>query len=151
MPTDGDYSMHSWVAHFVEVRVDEDFGTVRVSRVVTAIDCGRLYNPRLAEGQIRGGVIMGLGTALLEERLVDPRDARLLNANFADYLMPVNADVPDIQVISVGVPDYNASPMGGKGVGEVGIVGVTAAVANAVFHATGKRVRDLPITMAKLL
>lgn len=150
-PTDGDYSMHSWCAHFVEARVDEDFGTVRVSRVVSAFDCGRLYNPRLVESQWKGGIIMGIGQALLEEGLVDPRLGRVVNNNLGDYLVPTNADIPDIQVISVGIPDPHASVLGGKGVGEVGIVGVAPAIANAVFHATGKRVRDLPITIEKLV
>ena len=150
-PTAGDFSMHSWCVHFVEVKVDEDFGTVRASRVVSAFDCGRLYNPRLVESQWKGGIIMGLGQALLEEAVIDPRNARMMNANFGDYLVPTNADVPDIQVISVGIPDLQASPLGGKGVGEVGIVGVAPAVANAVFHATGKRVRELPVTLEKLL
>jgi xanthine dehydrogenase YagR molybdenum-binding subunit len=150
-PTAGDYSMHSWCAHFAEVRVDEDFGTVRVSRMVSAFDCGRLYNPRLVESQWRGGIIMGIGQALLEEGLVDSRNGRTINNNMGDYLVPTNSDVPDIQVISVGVPDPHASVLGGKGVGEVGIVGVAPAIANAVFHATGKRIRDLPITLEKLI
>ena len=85
-PTDGDYSLHSWCAHFVEVRVDEDFGTVRVSRVVSALDSGRLYNPKLAESQWKGGIIMGIGQALLEEGIVDPRHARVINNNLGDYL-----------------------------------------------------------------
>lgn len=150
-PTAGDYSMHSWCAHFVEVKVDEDFNTVRVSRIVSAFDCGRLYNPKLVESQWRGGIIMGIGQALLEEGLIDPRNGRVMNNNLGDYLVPTNADVPEIRVISVGVPDTNASVLGGKGVGEVGIVGVAPAIANAVFHATGKRVRDLPITLEKLI
>lgn len=150
-PTMGDYSMHSWCAHFAEVEVDEDFGTVRVSRMVSAFDCGRLYNPRLVESQWRGGIIMGIGQALLEEGVVDPRNGRTMNNNLGDYLVPTNADIPDIQVISVGIPDLHASALGGKGVGEVGIVGVAPAIANAVFHATGKRVRDLPVTLEKLI
>jgi xanthine dehydrogenase YagR molybdenum-binding subunit len=150
-PTDGDHSLHSWCAHFIEVRVDEDFGTVRVSRVVSAFDCGRLYNPKLVESQWKGGIIMGIGQALLEEGLVDRRFGRVINNSLGDYLVATNADVPDIQVISVGIPDPLASPLGGKGVGEVGIVGVAPAIANAVFHATGKRVRDLPITLEKLI
>lgn len=150
-PTAGDFSMHSWCAHFAEVKVDEDFGTVRVSRIVSAFDCGRLYNPKLVESQWRGGIIMGIGQALLEEGLVDDRNGRAINNNVGDYLVPTNSDVPDIQVISVGVPDLDASALGGKGVGEVGIVGVAPAIANAVFHATGKRVRDLPITLDKLI
>ncbi|MDX8456999.1 xanthine dehydrogenase family protein molybdopterin-binding subunit [Mesorhizobium sp. VK9D] len=149
--TEGDYSRYSWCAHFVEVRVDEDFGTVRVSRVVSAMDCGRLYNPKLAESQWKGGIIMGIGQALLEEGIVDRRHGRIVNGNFADYMLPTNADIPDIQTISVGIPDPHSSALGGKGVGEVGIVGVAPAIANAVFHATGKRVRDLPITLEKLI
>lgn len=149
-PTDGGVAAYSWSAIFVEVRVDEDFGTIRVSRMVGAFDCGRLYNPTLAESQWIGGMVMGVGQALLESGATDGRDGRITNANLADYLMPVNADIPAITTISVGEPDLRASPMGGKAVGEVGIVGVAAAIGNAVFHATGKRVRDLPITMDKL-
>ncbi|MFT4183849.1 MAG: xanthine dehydrogenase family protein molybdopterin-binding subunit [Rhizobium sp.] len=150
-PTEGDYSLHSWCAHFIEVRVDEDFGTVRVSRVVSALDSGRLYNPKLAESQWKGGIIMGIGQALLEEGIVDERHARVLNNNLGDYLVPTNADIPDIEVINVGIPDHHASVLGGKAVGELAIVGVAPAIANAVFHATGKRIRDLPITLEKLL
>ncbi|MYZ49739.1 xanthine dehydrogenase family protein molybdopterin-binding subunit [Propylenella binzhouense] len=150
-PTAGDYSMHSWCAHFVEVRVDEDFGTIRVARMVSAFDCGRLYNPKLAESQWKGGIIMGIGMALLEEGLVDSRNGRVINNNLGDYLLPTNADVPDIRVIDVGIPDPHASALGGKGVGEVGIVGVAPAIANAVFHATGRRVRRLPITLDALV
>ena len=149
--TEGDWSRYSWCAHFVEVRVDEDFGTVRVSRVVSALDSGRLYNPKLAESQWKGGIIMGIGQALLEEGIVDRRHGRIVNGNFADYMLPTNADVPDIQTISVGIPDPHSSALGGKGVGELAIVGIAPAIANAVFHATGKRVRDLPITLEKLI
>lgn len=148
--TDPEHSAHSWSAHFVEVRVDEDFGTIRVKRMVGAFDSGLVYNPKLAESQWIGGMVMGLGQALLEEGAVDLRDGRVVNASLADYVLAVNADVPDIQTISVGIPDYLASPMGGKAVGELGIVGVAAAIGNAVFHATGKRIRDLPITLEKL-
>lgn len=150
-PTDGDYSLHSWCAHFVEVRVDEDFGTVRVARMVSAFDSGRLYNPKLAESQWKGGIIMGIGQALLEEGVVDRRFGRVINNDLAGYLIATNADIPDLQVISVGVPDPHASVLGGKAVGELGIVGVAPAIANAVFHATGKRVRELPITLEKLI
>jgi xanthine dehydrogenase YagR molybdenum-binding subunit len=132
-------------------RVDEDYGTVRVRRMVGAFDCGRLYNPKLAESQWKGGMIMGMGEALLEAIHIDRRYARITNNNLADYVVPVNADVPDIEVISVGEPDFHASALGGKTVGEIGVVGAAAAIANAVFHATGKRVRDLPITMEKLM
>lgn len=149
--TDGGVSAHSWGVHFVEVRVDEDFGTVRVKRMVAAFDSGRVYNPRLAESQWMGGMIMGIGQALFEEGHIDPRDGRIVNANLADYVVPVNADVPEIITIDVGIPDLQASALGGKAVGELGIVGVAAAIGNAVYHATGKRIRDLPITLDKLL
>ena len=147
---EGGVSAHSWCAQFVEVRVDEDFGTVRVQRMVGAFDSGRIFNPRLAESQWIGGMVMGLGQTLLEEGRVDPRDGRVVNANFADYAVPVNADVPDIRVMSVGIADLQASALGGKGVGEIGIVGVAAAIANAVYHATGRRIRSLPITLDKI-
>jgi xanthine dehydrogenase YagR molybdenum-binding subunit len=144
-------SRHSFCAHFVEVRVDEDFGTVRVSRVVSAFDAGRLYNPKLAHSQFKGGIVMGIGMALLEEGVADPRTGRILNANLADYRIATNADVPEIETISVGVPDHDATPLGGKAVGELSIVGVAPAIANAVYHATGKRVRRLPITLESLI
>jgi xanthine dehydrogenase YagR molybdenum-binding subunit len=150
-PTDGDYSLHSWCAHFVEVRVDEDFGTVRVARMVCAFGSGRLHNPKLAESQWKGGIIMGIGQALLEEGLVDPRHARVVNNNLADYLVATIADIPDLELISVGIPDPHASALGGEAVGELGIVGFAPAIANAVFHATGKRIRELPITLDKLI
>jgi xanthine dehydrogenase YagR molybdenum-binding subunit len=151
LPTDGGVSAHSWSAHFVEVRVDEDFGIIRVKRMVAAFDSGRVYNPKLARSQWIGGMVMGIGQALLEEGQIDPRDGRVTNANFAEYIVAVNADVPDIQTIDVGIADHQASALGGKAVGELGIVGVAAAIGNAIFHATGKRVRDLPITLEKLV
>ncbi|MEX6508483.1 xanthine dehydrogenase family protein molybdopterin-binding subunit [Jiella sp. M17.18] len=144
-------SKHSFCAHFIEVRVDEDFGTVRVARVVTALDAGRLYNPKLAESQFKGGIVMGIGMALLEEGVTDPRNGRILSSNLADYRIATNADVPEITAISVGEPDYDATPLGGKAVGELAIVGVAPAIANAVYHATGKRIRRLPITLESLL
>ena len=150
-PPTGDYSTYAWCAQFVEVRVDEDYGTVRVSRMVGAFNSGWLYNPQLAESQWKGGMIMGLGEALLEAVHVDRRYGRITNNNLAEYIVPVNADIPDIKVISVGEPDRHASALGGKTVGEIGVVGAAAAIANAVFHATGKRIRDLPITMEKLM
>jgi xanthine dehydrogenase YagR molybdenum-binding subunit len=118
--------------------------------MVSAFDSGRIFNPKLAESQWIGGMIMGLGQTLLEEGYVDQRNGHTVNANFADYAVPVNADVPDVQVISVGIPDMRATALGGKGVGEIGVVGVAPAIGNAVFHATGKRIRSLPITLEKL-
>lgn len=147
---EGGLSAHSWCAQFVEVRVDEDFGTVRVKRMVAAFDSGRIFNPKLAESQWIGGMVMGLGQTLLEEGHIDQRDGRTVNANFADYAVPVNADVPEIKVISVGIPDLQATVLGGKGVGEIGVVGVAPAIGNAVYHATGKRIRSLPITLEKI-
>jgi len=140
----------AFAAHFVEVRVDPDFGLVRVSRVVTAIDGGRILNEKLARSQIIGSVVGGIGMALLEETMTDAGSGRIANATFADYLVPVNADIPDLDVIFVGEPDP-IDTVGAKGIGEVGLVGIAAAVANAVYHASGVRVRDLPIVADRLL
>jgi xanthine dehydrogenase YagR molybdenum-binding subunit len=137
-------------AIFAEVKVDEELGVIRVTRVVSAVAAGRILNTKTASSQILGGVVWGIGMALHEETLIDHKFGRIMNANIAEYHVPVNADVGDIKVIFVDEPD-NSNPLGLKGVGEIGIVGVAAAVANAVFHATGKRVRDLPITLDKLL
>ncbi len=136
-------------AHFVEVKVDDQLGVVRVTRAVSAVAAGRILNTKTAGSQIMGGVVWGIGMALHEETLIDHRFGRVMNANIAEYHVPVNADIHDIKVIFVDEPD-GSNPLGIKGVGEIGIVGVAAAVANAVYHATGKRVRDLPITLDKL-
>src|SRR6202007_2080504 len=136
-------------AIFVEVKVDEELGVIRVTRVVNAVAAGRILNPKTAGSQIMGGVVWGIGMALHEETLIDHALGRIMNANIAEYHVPVNADVHDIEVIFVDEPD-DSNPLGIKGVGEIGIVGVAAAIANAVYHATGKRVRDLPITIDKL-
>jgi len=138
------------VAHFVEVKVDEQLGVIRVTRAVSAVAAGRILNPKTAGSQILGGVVWGIGMALHEETHVDHRFGRIMNANIAEYHVPVHADVEDIKVIFVDEQD-DSNPLGLKGVGEIGIVGAAAAVANAVYHATGKRVRDLPITLDKLL
>ncbi|MCQ4323666.1 aldehyde oxidase [Stutzerimonas stutzeri] len=138
-------------AVFVEVRVDEDLGTIKVSRVVSAIAAGRIVNPKTAGNQIVGGVVWGIGQALQEETLIDHRLGRYMNHNLAEYHIPVNADIPEIEVIFVEEHDEVVNDLGSKGVGEIGIVGVAAAVANAIYNATGKRVRDLPITLDKLL
>jgi xanthine dehydrogenase YagR molybdenum-binding subunit len=141
------HNTHSAV--FAEVRIDEQLGVIRVTRVVSAVAAGRVLNAKTARSQIMGGVVWGIGMALHEETLIDPHFGRVMNANIAEYHVPVNADIHDIEVIFVDEPDsYNR--LGVKGVGEIGIVGVAAAIANAVYHATGKRVRDLPITMDKL-
>lgn len=144
------FSMASYGAHFCEVRVNEDTGEVRVSRWVAAIDCGSVLNPKIASSVIRGGIVMGIGMALTEETLFDERSGRVMNPSLAEYHVPVNLDIPSIDVLFTGVPDPHA-PLGARGIGEIGITGVAAAVANAVFHATGKRIRNLPITLDKLL
>ncbi|MHA6492432.1 xanthine dehydrogenase family protein molybdopterin-binding subunit [Pseudomonas borbori] len=145
------YATATHSAVFVEVRVDKELGTVRVSRVVSAIAAGRVVNPKTARSQILGGVIWGIGQALHEETLIDHNLGRYMNHNLAEYHIPVHADTPEIEVIFVEEEDSVVNALGSKGVGEIGIVGVAAAVANAVYHATGKRVRDLPITLDKLI
>jgi xanthine dehydrogenase YagR molybdenum-binding subunit len=131
--------------------VDAQLGIIRVARVVSAIAAGRILNPKTARSQIIGGVVWGIGMALHEETLVDHNFGRIMNHDYAGYHVPVNADVPEIEVIFVDEPDRRINPLGVKGVGEIGIVGVAAAIANAVYNATGKRVRDLPITVDKVL
>lgn len=137
-------------AKFVEVRVDADLGLIRVARVVSAIDGGRILNEKTARSQIIGGTVGGIGMALFEDTVTDPRTGRIANGTFGDYLVAVNADVPDLDVIFVGEPDRGTATAT-KGVGEVGLVGIPPAIANAVHHATGKRLRDLPITLDALL
>ena len=144
------WSMHSHSAIFCEVRVNAVTGETRVSRVLGSFDCGRILNPKTARSQFRGGIIMGLGLALMEETQFDERNGRIMNPSLAEYHIPVHLDVPEIDVIWTDIPDPH-TPMGAHGVGEIGITGVGAAVANAIFNATGKRVRDLPITLDKLL
>ena len=143
------HNTHS--AIFAEVKIDEQLGVIRVTRVVSAVAAGRILNTKTASSQILGGVVWGIGMALHEETLIDHRFGRIMNANIAEYHVPVNADVHDIKVIFVDEPDEMINPLGIKGLGEIGIVGVAAAIANAIYHATGKRVRDLPITLDKLM
>ena len=144
------YSMHSYGAQFCEVRVSAVTGEVRVSRFLGSFDTGRILNPRMAASQFRGGIIMGLGLALMEETEFDERSGRIMNPSLAEYHVPVHLDVPDIEVIWTDIADPHA-PLGAHGIGEIGITGVGAAVANAIHNATGRRVRDLPITLDKLL
>ena len=141
------HNTHSAV--FAEVKVDEQLDVIRVTRVVSAVAAGRILNTKTATSQILGGVVWGIGMALHEETLIDHRFGRIMNANIAEYHVPVNADVHDVKVIFVEESD-DSNRLGVKGLGEIGIVGVAAAIANAVYHATGKRVRDLPITLDKL-
>jgi xanthine dehydrogenase YagR molybdenum-binding subunit len=149
-PDDKSHARNTHSAVFAEVKVDEQLGVVRVTRVVSAVAAGRILNTKTAHSQIMGGVVWGIGMALHEETVFDHRFGRIMNANIAEYHVPVNADVHDIEVIFVDEPDEIINPLGIKGLGEIGIVGVAAAIANAVYHATGKRVRDLPITLDKL-
>ena len=144
-------SRHNHSAVFVEVKVDEELGVVRVTRVVSAVAAGRIINPKTARSQILGGVVMGIGMAMHEESMLDNRLGRFMNHNLAEYHIPAHADIDDIEVIFVDEPDPEVTPLGVKGLGEIGIVGTAGAVANAIFHATGKRVRSLPITIDKLL
>ena len=146
-----DYALYTHSAVFAEVKVDEELGTIRVSRIVSAVAAGRILNPKTARSQIVGGIVWGIGMALEEEAVMDHAFGRFMTHNLADYHVPVNADVHDIDVIFVDERDAIVNPLGVKGVGEIGLVGVGAAIANAVYHATGRRVRDLPITLDKLL
>jgi xanthine dehydrogenase YagR molybdenum-binding subunit len=138
-------------AIFAEVKIDEELGVIRVTRVVNAVAAGRILNPLTAKSQILGAVVGGIGMALHEETLTDNRFGRFMNHNLAEYHVPVNADVHAIDVIFVEEKDDAINSLGVKGVGEIGIVGTAAAVANAIFHATGRRVRDLPITLDKVM
>ena len=158
---DGDYdpveeangpkAVFSFAAVFAEVRVDPDLGLVRLNRFVGAYDAGRIINPKTARSQAIGGIIWGVGQALLEQSETDPVLGRFLNRNYSGYLVPTNADIPKLETLFVGEFDEEASPLGAKGLGELTAVSVAPAIANAVYHATGKRVRDLPITVEKLL
>jgi xanthine dehydrogenase YagR molybdenum-binding subunit len=145
------YSMHAFGAVFVEVRVDDDLGTIRVPRVVGVYGVGKLINKKTGHSQLMGGIVGGIGMALFEETLFDQREGRAVNGNLGEYHVPVNADIGSIDVQVVEEDDRHVNPLGAKGIGEIGITGVAAAVANAVYHATGRRVRNLPITLDKLL
>jgi xanthine dehydrogenase YagR molybdenum-binding subunit len=145
------YSMHAFGAVFVEVRVDELLGEIRVPRVVGVYGVGKPLNRKTAHSQLMGGIVWGLGMALFEETLIDHRLGRAVNGNLAEYHVPTNADIGAIDVQVVAEDDPHVNPLGAKGIGEIGITGVAAAVANAVYHATGHRVRELPITLDKLL
>ena len=147
---DGSHAHNTHSAIFAEVKVDEELAVIRVTRIVSAVAAGRILNTKTATSQIMGGIVWGIGMALHEETLIDHKFGRIMNANIAEYHVPVNADVHDIKVIFLDEPDDIVNPLGIKGLGEIGIVGVAAAIANAIYHATGTRVRDLPITLDKL-
>jgi len=145
------HAERSWGAVFTEVRVDPDLGIIRVPRVVATYSVGRLLNHKTGLSQFQGGIVWGIGMALFEESVLDERAGRIVNGNLAEYHVPVNADIGAIEVEVVDENDAAFNVLGARGIGEIGITGVAAALANAVYHATGKRVRDLPITLDKLL
>ena len=147
----GPKAIFSFSAVFAEVRVDAELGLVRLNRFVGAYDAGRIINPKTARSQAIGGIIWGVGQALLEQSETDPASGQFINRNYSGYLVPTNADIPELDVLFVGGFDEEASPLGTKGLGELTAVSVAPAIANAVYHATGKRIRDLPVTVEKLL
>ena len=146
-----DYAMHAHGAVFAEVKVDPDLGQIRVTRMVGAFAAGRIINPKLVRSQLFGGMIWGMSFALHEEAVVDRRSGRIMNPNLAEYHVPVNADVPSLDVLTVDERDPHVNALGIKGVGEIGITGSAGAVANAVWHATGVRVRRFPIRISDLV
>ncbi|HEY4445377.1 MAG TPA: xanthine dehydrogenase family protein molybdopterin-binding subunit [Steroidobacteraceae bacterium] len=145
------FSMHSFGAVFAEVHVDRDMGEIRVARVVARYSIGRLMNEKIGRSQLMGGIVWGIGMALMEQSVLDEHSGRIVNANLADYHLPTNADVGEIDVGVVAEDDPHINLLGARGIGEIGITGVAAAIANAVYHAVGVRVRELPITLDKLL
>ncbi|WP_341316979.1 xanthine dehydrogenase family protein molybdopterin-binding subunit [Paraburkholderia sp. IMGN_8] len=145
------YSFRSFGVHFVEARWDPGISRLRVARVVSAIDVGKVVNPLAARNQVEGGIVMGIGMALFEAAEYDSRNGLPANNNYAEYIVPVHADQPEIDVILLDYPDYHLSEFGARGIGEIGVTGLAAAVANAVYHATGKRIRNLPVTLDKLM
>ena len=147
----GPKAIFSFSAVFAEVRVDAELGLVHLNRFVGAYDAGRIINPKTARSQAIGGIIWGVGQALLEQSETDPASGQFITRNYSGYLVPTSADIPDLDVLFVGGFDEEASPLGTKGLGELTAVSVAPAIANAVYHATGKRIRDLPVTVEKLL
>jgi xanthine dehydrogenase YagR molybdenum-binding subunit len=149
-PVNTKFSLNSFGAHFVEITWQPEIARLRVSRVVTVMDAGRIINPLAGRNQIEGGVVMGIGMALMEHTSYEPRTGAPINSNFADYVVPVNADVPPLEVHFLDYPDLEANPVGARGIGEIGLAGVAAAITAAVHHATGVRVRELPVKIENL-
>jgi xanthine dehydrogenase YagR molybdenum-binding subunit len=142
----GQYATHSWGATFAEVGVDETLGMVRVHRVTGVYDVGTLLNEKTGKSQLIGGIVWAVSLALFEDTHLDPHTGRAVNNNLAEYHVPVNLDIGEIDVSAVGIPDKKFDPLGARGIGEIGITGASAALANAIYHATGKRMRHAPIT-----
>jgi xanthine dehydrogenase YagR molybdenum-binding subunit len=145
------FSKHSFGCHFVEVTWQPEIARLRVSRVVTVMDAGRILNPLAGRNQIHGAVVMGIGMALFEETIYDPQNGAPINSNLADYMVTVNADAPPIDVTFLDYPDKEINELGARGIGEIGLAGVAAAITEAVHHATGVRVRELPIKIEDLI
>jgi xanthine dehydrogenase YagR molybdenum-binding subunit len=150
-PEQGKYAMYSWSVHFIKVLVNPTTGVVKIDKAVSVADCGNVVSRKTARNQIIGGTIMGIGMALMEEAVIDHRYGRLVNNNFADYHVPIQADIPQAEALFVNKPDPFINPIGAKGMGEIATIGVAAAVTNAIYNATGKRVRDLPVTPDKVM
>jgi xanthine dehydrogenase YagR molybdenum-binding subunit len=145
------FSSHSFGAHFAEVTWQREIARLRVSRAVTVIDAGRIVNPLAGRNQIEGAFVMGIGMSLFEETVYDPQNGAPYNASLADYLVSTNADVPKLEVHFLDYPDTNLNELGARGIGEIGLAGAAAAIANAVYHATGVRSRELPIKIEHLM
>ena len=145
------FSTHSFGCHFVEVTWQPEIARLRVSRVVTVIDAGRILNPLAGRNQIEGAVVMGIGMALFEHTIYDPQNGAPINSNLADYIVAVNADAPPIDVHFLDYPDKEINELGARGIGEIGLAGVAPAITAAVYHATGVRVRELPVKIEDLL
>jgi xanthine dehydrogenase YagR molybdenum-binding subunit len=144
-------SLHSYGCHFVEITWQPAIARLRVNRVVTVIDAGRIINPLAGRNQIEGAVVMGVGMALLEHTIYDPQNGAPINSNLADYIVSVNADTPSMEVHFLDYPDKEVNPLGARGIGEIGLAGIAAAITAATYHATGVRVRELPIRIEDLL
>lgn len=145
------FSMHSYGAHFIEVTWQPEIARLRLSRIVTVVDAGRILNTKAARNQIEGAIVMGIGMGMFEQTIYDPRTGAPINSNLADYVMAVHADTPEIDVTFLDHPDTNLNELGARGVGEIGLAGVAAAITSATYHATGVRVRDLPVQIENLL
>jgi len=145
------YSMYSFSAHFAKVYVHTLTGVVKIKNLIAVVDAGKIVNYKTAASQMKGGAVGGIGMAMTEEAIIDNRYGRYINGNFADYHVPVNADIPQIEAIFIDKADPVINPVGTKGIGEISLIGVAPAIANAVYNATGIRVRELPITPDKLI